>query len=88
MTECNKLYATDVIGKDYKKWCREIILLGFGTGRGKTTFSLNTYCHYLISQGKTVLYLCNRSKLKEQIEEKVNNSDLKGNVEILMNNPG
>lgn len=83
MTECNKLYATDVIGKDYKKWCREIILLGFGTGRGKTTFSLNTYCHYLISQGKTVLYLCNRSKLKEQIEEKVNNSDLKGNVEIL-----
>lgn len=83
MTECNKLYATDVIGEDYKKWCREIILLGFGTGRGKTTFSLNTYCHYLISQGKTVLYLCNRSKLKEQIEEKVNNSDLKGNVEIL-----
>lgn len=83
MTECNKLYATDVIGKDYKKWCREIILLGFGTGRGKTTFSLNTYCHYLIRQGKTVLYLCNRSKLKEQIEEKVNNSDLKGNVEIL-----
>lgn len=83
MTERNKLYATDVIGEDYKKWYREVILLGFGTGRGKTTFSLNTYCHYLISQEKTILYLCNRSKLKEQIEEKVNNSDLKDKVEIL-----
>ena len=83
MTECNKLYATDVIGEDYKTWSEEIILLGLGTGRGKTTFSLDTYCHYLIEQEKTVLYLCNRSKLKEQIEEKINSGDLKDKITIL-----
>lgn len=83
MTECNKLYATDVIGEDYKTWSEEIVLLGLGTGRGKTTFSLDTYCPYLIGQEKTVLYLCNRLKLKEQIEEKVNCGDLKDKITIL-----
>lgn len=49
------------------RWHEDVILLGFGTGRGKTTFALNTYCKYLIYMGQKVVYLCNRTKLKEQI---------------------
>jgi hypothetical protein len=66
-----KLWATDVIGDDYKNWNREKVLLGLGTGRGKTTFALSIYCPYLIKQGKSILYLCNRKELFKQIEREL-----------------
>lgn len=77
-----KIWATDVISDDYINWSKEIVLLGLGTGRGKTTFSLDVYCPYLIEQGKTVLYLCNRTELKNQIEKRINESNLKDQITI------
>lgn len=62
-----KVWVSDIISDDYMRWHEDVILLGFGTGRGKTTFALNTYCKYLIYMGQKVVYLCNRTKLKEQI---------------------
>lgn len=62
-----KVWVSDIISDDYIQWNEDVILLGFGTGRGKTTFALNVYCKYLIYMGKKVVYLCNRTKLKEQI---------------------
>lgn len=66
-----KEWVTDIIGEDYKEWGNEIVLLGIGTGRGKTTFALDVYCKWLTEQQKRVLYLCNRIKLKEQMDYKV-----------------
>lgn len=66
MTKGNKKWVSDLISDNYIKWSNKIILLACGTGRGKTTFALEIYCKYLLSIGKKVLYLCNRTKLKEQ----------------------
>lgn len=62
-----KLWVSELIGNDYERWFGKIILLACGTGRGKTTFALGTYCKFLLSEGKSVIYLCNRTTLKEQI---------------------
>ena len=67
MTKGNKQWVSELISDDYTKWSNRIILLACGTGRGKTTFALGIYCKYLLSVGKKVLYICNRTKLKEQI---------------------
>lgn len=83
LAERNKVWATDIIGDDYKKWGNEIILLGIGTGRGKTRFALKTYCPYLMEQGKTVLYLCNRAKLKEQIFKQIDGHKITKNVTLI-----
>lgn len=75
MTKCNKAknknkikWVSELIKDDYQKWESDKVLLGCGTGRGKTTFALGTYCKYLLSHGHKVLYLCNRIALQEQIE--------------------
>lgn len=62
-----KLWISDLIGEKYKTWSNETIIFDAGTGSGKTTFCLNILTEYAQSIGKTVLYLCNRSKLKEQV---------------------
>ena len=67
MTKCNKLWVSDLIGKDFYSWDSKRILLGCGTGRGKTVFALKYYSKYQLEQGKKVLYLCNRTTLKDQI---------------------
>ncbi len=66
-----KQYVSDVITEEeYSKWTRKIVFLPAGTGKGKTIFMLIRYIPYLKSIGITkVLYLCNRTKLKEQIIE-------------------
>ena len=65
--EDKKIWVSDLIGEKYKNWCNETIILDAGTGCGKTTFCLDILTEYAQNIGKTVLYLCNRSKLKEQI---------------------
>lgn len=84
MTNCctKRIWVSDVIGEDYKTWKNEFILMGFGTGRGKTTFSLDVYCPWLISQGKTILYLCNRKKLRSQTKEVADRKSIKGKVVV------
>lgn len=77
-----KRWATDVIADDYKEWNEDVVLLGLGTGRGKTTFSLNTYCKYLKDIGKSVLFLCNRKKLKTQISLSISGYEIGENVTL------
>lgn len=66
-------YITDSIGSEYEKWTEESsVFLSSPTGSGKTTFILKTFLPYWASKGKKVLYLVNRTILKKQIEEEVN----------------
>jgi hypothetical protein len=71
-----KKYLSDIIGDEYKAWNKEQVILDCGTGRGKTHFVLNKLCLHALKEGKFVLYLCNRNKLKEQIENDVNKNNL------------
>ena len=61
-------HVSDLIGTAFMNWFGRIILIGCGTGRGKTYFALNVYVKWLLRQGKRVVYLCNRKKLEEQID--------------------
>ena len=67
----DKLWISDLIGDKYKTWSNEAIILDAGTGCGKTSFCLGTLTEYAESIGKTVLYLCNREKLQEQVEDEI-----------------
>ena len=63
---------SDVVGDDYKTWQPgEIIGLSGGTGTGKTKLVLGVIAREAQEQGKTVLYLCNRTSLKEEVERDV-----------------
>lgn len=66
-----KIWVSDLIGDDFKTWDYKRVLLGSGTGRGKTTFALGVYSKYQLKRGKSVLYLCNRSKLKKQVRDSI-----------------
>lgn len=60
-------YLSDVIGDKYKNWKKGFVLLKAGTGCGKSHFITNVLTPYAIEQNKKVLYLVNRTKLKEQL---------------------
>lgn len=77
-----KIWATDVIGEDYKLWKNEFVILDCGTGRGKSYFCLHALGTYAKSTNKKVLYLCNRSKLKRQIFNEVKSSNLLGTIYV------
>lgn len=66
-------YVSEVIKEEYKEWKPgQVIFLSAHTGAGKTYFILNKLVKFSAIEGKKILYLVNRSILKEQIEEKVN----------------
>lgn len=67
-----KLWISELIGDKYKTWNKEKIIFDAGTGSGKTSFCLGVLTEYAEDTGKTVLYLCNREKLKEQVKDEVN----------------
>lgn len=64
-------YVSNIIKKnEYITWTGKIVLLGAGTGKGKTYFVMK-YVRSLKKQGmKHFLYICNRTALKNQIEKK------------------
>ena len=68
-------YIADVVGDDYKEWNNEKIIFDAGTGTGKTTFCLDILGRYAEERGKSILYLCNRSPLKNEkntiVEERI-----------------
>lgn len=65
-------YVTDAIGEDYKNWePGSNIFISSPTGSGKTSFILNTYLPYLADKGQRILFLVNRTVLKEEIETKL-----------------
>ena len=66
-------YVSEVIKEEYKEWKPgQVIFLSAHTGAGKTFFILNELLEFAAISGKRILYLVNRSILKEQIEEKIN----------------
>ena len=65
-----KKYITDEIGEEYKAWKPgDIIFLSAPTGSGKTTFILDTLLRHCTVTKKRILYLVNRTTLKEQIDK-------------------
>lgn len=64
-------WISDIIGESYKKWKNEFVILDCGTGSGKSYFCIRVLGSYAQEAGKKILYLCNRSKLREQIKRNV-----------------
>lgn len=62
-------YLSDIIGEEYKTWkAGEYVLATTTTGSGKTWFVLNRLLPYAKSQGKHVVYYCNRKFLNMQVQ--------------------
>lgn len=60
--------VTMKISNEYKNWgINENIILDMPMGRGKTHFIINVLGEYAEQEGEQILYLCNRSKLKEDV---------------------
>jgi len=65
-----------MIGEMFKDWCGgEDILISSPTGSGKTHFILKTLLPFAKSQNCTILYLCNRKVLYEQINNATSEED-------------
>lgn len=70
-----KKYISDIIGENYKSWIPgNRILIEAQTGTGKTVFVLTTLLNYCRDTNKTVLYVCNRTYLKKQIQNLASNN--------------
>ena len=64
------MYLADQIKDEYEKWTEEqTIMISAPTGAGKTYFVLHVLLPYAMKNGKKILYLTNRTILKEQLEE-------------------
>ena len=62
-------YITEEIGDSYKTWTAEKpVVIHAPTGSGKTFFILNRLLPYVAECGKRMVYLSNRSALKQQVE--------------------
>ena len=78
-----RLYFSDLIGEAYKGWYDTKLILDGGTGAGKTYFCLNKVGVNAKVQEKSVLYLCNRIELKEDIVVEVKFLGLRDTVEVM-----
>lgn len=76
-------YVSDLIGEDYKKWNNEFIILDCDTGTGKTYFSIEVLGRYAQENNKTILYLCNRRELREQVYKATRDANLLGVIKIM-----
>ena len=69
---------SEEIGEKYIEWKDgDCIFISSPTGSGKTYFILNILRPFLIQNNKKVLYLVNRSILKEQIDKEMERMWLK-----------
>lgn len=65
-------YVKDIIGDEYLKWkdnTDKRVIINSHTASGKTTFVFETLLPDAIRNGKTIVYLCNRNALKEQLKK-------------------
>lgn len=73
-------WVADVIDDDYKHWFRCRVVIDAGTGRGKTSFIVDTLLKWIEDQcpgriqGCKILYLCNRISLKNDVTRKLKRS--------------
>lgn len=77
----NKRFS-ELIGDTYKSWKDTRIIFDGGTGTGKTYFVLNKLGKDVQKQGKMMLYLCNRSKLRDQTYQEVKRLGLQNNITV------
>lgn len=76
-------YIGDSIGTDYMTWeAGASIFISSPTGSGKTTFILETFLPYLAKERKRMLYLVNRTILKNQIEKRIKRLDMQCQMAI------
>lgn len=67
-------YLADRLGNSFEKWGNKTCeFIDAQTGCGKTTFILDYVLPYMAKNNKKILYLVNRSILKQQLEEDVIN---------------
>ncbi|EPY6472016.1 DEAD/DEAH box helicase family protein [Clostridium sporogenes] len=67
-----KKYINEIIKDDYKNWSiGDLILINAGTGAGKSYFVKNTLNAYCKENNKKILYLTNRSTLKQQVKNDI-----------------
>lgn len=67
-----KQYVTDVIGEEYKEWVPDRpVIINAPMGAGKTFFVLNVLLPYVYSQGKTMVYVANRTALEMQVSHDI-----------------
>lgn len=76
-------WVSDIIGDDYKTWRDEFVVLDCGTGTGKTYFCTNILGDYAKKEEKRILYLCNRSKLRKDVERFVWRLNLEETIDVM-----
>ena len=65
-------YISEKIGDAYKEWsAKKPIIIHAPTGSGKTFFILRTLLPYAAQAKKKIVYICNRSALKAQVENRL-----------------
>ena len=75
-------YFSELIGDSYKEWENTRIILEGGTGTGKTYFIMNILGVYAQETSKSILYLCNRSGLKNQTYDEVKKLGLRNTIYV------
>ena len=76
-------YVSELIGEDYKSWDKETIILDCETGTGKTYFCIRILGTFAQSCNLKILYLCNRTKLKQDIVDEVWFGDLTDTIDVM-----
>jgi|GEM_PF-1083235 len=77
-----KIWVSDLIGEDYKKWHNEFVILDCGTACGKTYFCIRRLGKYAATKKRRILYLCNRSKLRNQTYRQVRDEKLQATIYV------
>lgn len=77
----SKLFFSDIIGDKYKLWDKEFIILDGGTGSGKTYFIQYILIPYAEKLKKSILYLCNRRSLYDELLQIIRNHEY---VELML----
>ncbi len=77
-----KIWVSDLIGEDYKKWHNEFVILDCGTACGKTYFCIRRLGKYAATKKRRILYLCNRSKLRNQTYRQVKGEKLQTTIYV------
>lgn len=63
------MYLEEIIGNQYRNWkSGEWVFISAPTGTGKTTFVLNQLVPEAKNAGKEVLFLSNRTILRDQVK--------------------
>lgn len=77
-----KIWVSDLIGEDYKRWHNEFVILDCGTACGKTYFCIRRLGKYAATKKRRILYLCNRSKLRNQTYRQVKDEKLQATIYV------